>query len=134
MDLVLDCSCVVATIMADEESPKVDYSLYKLHVPAIFLLECSNAIFSAHRSKRINDEGLNGHLQFLCTIPLVIDKSSANQSHLNKITTISRRYGLTPYDASYIELAQRIGAKFATLDKKLIAAAVDAGVEVLYIK
>jgi predicted nucleic acid-binding protein len=38
------------------------------------------------------------------------------------------RYGLTAYDAAYLELAKRKGLPLATFDKELIAAATLEGV------
>ena len=44
---------------------------------------------------------------------------------------LADRYGLTVYDALYLELAQRLGRPLATFDRKLIAAARDAAVPLL---
>jgi predicted nucleic acid-binding protein len=41
---------------------------------------------------------------------------------------IVRRYGLTAYDAAYLELAKRKGLSLATLDKQLVLAAQQEGV------
>ena len=41
------------------------------------------------------------------------------------------RYGLTVYDAVYLELALRTGSPLATLDAQLRRAASEAGVEIL---
>lgn len=42
---------------------------------------------------------------------------------------LARRYLLTAYDASYLELALRLGLPLATLDENLQKAADKAGVE-----
>jgi predicted nucleic acid-binding protein len=39
------------------------------------------------------------------------------------LLVLVRRYGLTAYDAAYLELAKRKGLPLATLDKELITAA-----------
>ncbi len=41
--------------------------------------------------------------------------------------TIAQKYGLTVYDASYLEVAIRYGMQLATIDKKLANAAKKAG-------
>jgi predicted nucleic acid-binding protein len=41
------------------------------------------------------------------------------------------RYGLTAYDAAYLELAIRKGLPLATFDKELIAAAPLEGVKLI---
>jgi predicted nucleic acid-binding protein len=43
---------------------------------------------------------------------------------------LARTYGLTAYDATYLELAMRRAATLATFDRKLAAAARAAGVRV----
>ena len=44
------------------------------------------------------------------------------------IHSLCRNYGLTPYDAAYLELAKREGLPLATLDRALEKAAVAEGV------
>jgi predicted nucleic acid-binding protein len=41
---------------------------------------------------------------------------------------VVRRYGLSAYDAAYLELAKRRGLPLATFDKELINAAPQEGV------
>jgi predicted nucleic acid-binding protein len=43
---------------------------------------------------------------------------------------LGRSHGLSIYDASYLELALRLGVEIATLDVDLKKAAVKAGVKV----
>jgi predicted nucleic acid-binding protein len=42
---------------------------------------------------------------------------------------ITRAYGLSAYDAAYLELALRKRASFASLDRELLDAAKRSGVE-----
>ena len=44
---------------------------------------------------------------------------------------LAERFNLTLYDATYLELAQRLGLPLATLDKELRIAADALGVELL---
>ncbi|HET6195084.1 MAG TPA: type II toxin-antitoxin system VapC family toxin, partial [Acetobacteraceae bacterium] len=44
---------------------------------------------------------------------------------------LADRFGLTVYDASYLELAQRMHLPLATLDRRLQSAAAAAGVELV---
>ena len=44
---------------------------------------------------------------------------------------VSTQYGLTVYDAAYLELSGRTGLPLATLDADLRKAALAAGVELL---
>ena len=45
--------------------------------------------------------------------------------------TLARQHGLTAYDAAYLELAVRAGARLASLDNSLRRAAESMGVELL---
>jgi predicted nucleic acid-binding protein len=47
---------------------------------------------------------------------------------LREATAAARRYGLTAYDAAYVELASREGLRLATLDSRMRSAAAKAGV------
>jgi predicted nucleic acid-binding protein len=44
---------------------------------------------------------------------------------------LADRFALTPYDAAYVELAQRLALPLATLDDPLRAAATALGVALL---
>ena len=44
---------------------------------------------------------------------------------------LARLHKLTPYNASYLELALRLGLPLATQDKELRQAALDSGVPLL---
>jgi predicted nucleic acid-binding protein len=47
------------------------------------------------------------------------------------VLMLARRYRLTVYDASYLELARRQDAPLATLDKNLLTAARDQKIALL---
>lgn len=48
-----------------------------------------------------------------------------------EILALARRYGLSIYDAAYLELAARLALPLATLDQNLARAARESGVEVV---
>ena len=48
-----------------------------------------------------------------------------------EIAELAERHRLTSYDATYLELALRLGVPLATTDKALAAAAASAGVSLL---
>jgi predicted nucleic acid-binding protein len=63
-------------------------------------------------------------------LPINIDKFSTMSESLYAIASLSLKYNLTSYDASYLELAIRMNAMIATLDKNLILACNLANVKV----
>jgi len=50
------------------------------------------------------------------------------ENALSSTLQLARRYGLSAYDASYLELALRAGLPLATLDGDLVQVARKAGV------
>jgi predicted nucleic acid-binding protein len=66
-------------------------------------------------------------LQTLEDIDFQIDVEASTRA-LTDLTEIAREHRLTPYDAAYLELALRLSAPLATLDKDLRRAAEQAGV------
>lgn len=61
-----------------------------------------------------------------------IEVDAAMFAHaLTKTLQLARRYHLSSYDASYLELALRKGVSLATLDEDLQKAAKKAGVKLL---
>jgi predicted nucleic acid-binding protein len=60
-------------------------------------------------------------------LPVITDEETARRSGSDTIA-LARQYGLTIYDAAYLELAMRRGASLATTDRDLTKAAKAAGV------
>jgi predicted nucleic acid-binding protein len=60
-------------------------------------------------------------------LPISIDSESVSAA-LGPVLQLGREYGLTSYDAAYLELAMRRGLPMATLDERLATAARQAGV------
>jgi predicted nucleic acid-binding protein len=49
----------------------------------------------------------------------------------SRIQPLSRKYGLTAYDAAYLDLALERGLPLATLDEDLMRASRTAGIELI---
>ena len=69
-----------------------------------------------------------GFLAMLSAAPIAVDGSTAAHA-LSETLQVARRYRLSSYDASYLELAMRVGLPLATLDEALQKAATKAGVK-----
>lgn len=70
----------------------------------------------------------------LCTLlnkpPMAIEIDRGTIAHAwSEVVRLSDLYGLTPYDAAYLELALRRNLPLATLDRALQRAAIQAGVQ-----
>lgn len=63
------------------------------------------------------------------SLPVLQDVQRAGD-HVSNVLPLARKYGLSAYDAAYLELSIRHGAPLATLDGRLVKAAKQAGVKI----
>lgn len=131
MNLVIDCSFIMSSILPDEDSPSFKYSSHKIHAPSIFYLECGNVLASSLFKKSITETQYQEYFTILKDLPISIDKFSSTPESLYFISKLIRLYKLSSYDASYLELAIRINAKLATFDKAIMKACEANQIEVI---
>ncbi|MCL2021177.1 MAG: type II toxin-antitoxin system VapC family toxin [Betaproteobacteria bacterium] len=119
----------------DEATQAADALLVRLandgaHAPSLWPLEVLNVLVTAQRRGRITPEARQDRLALLHALPITFDTETAEQTWT--ITNLlAERYGLTLYDAAYLELAQRLSLPLATLDTDLRTAANALGVPLL---
>jgi len=129
---VIDCSIAAAWFFDDETSDLAEHVLDDLAthpavVPSIWRLEMANVLAIAERTGRVTAAKSERFLANLIDLPIAIDSRDADQA-FGAILGLARLYGLSSYDAAYLELALREGIPLATLDKPLRSAASKAGV------
>jgi len=136
MNLVIDCSFIMTSILPDELQLKVDEvynqisnNVFNVYVPSIFYLECNNVLISSLKKQRINNSSYEEYLQILTQLPVTVDKFCSTSESLYSIGRIATAYSLTSYDSAYLELALRLEAKIATLDKELCNSCKIANIE-----
>ena len=132
MPIVIDASVTAAWILPDETHPVAEECANILTrddalVPAIWWFEVRNLLVMAERRQRISHTVTTRALDLLARYPIVQDHSADEAT----LMSLARQYQLTVYDAAYLELALRMRAPLATLDRELSAAAVEAGATVL---
>jgi predicted nucleic acid-binding protein len=132
--LVLDCSVTMAWCFEDEGSEFADKVLDQLAdteawVPSLWAFEVANVLLVAERQGRLTPADSMRFIALLGDLPILID-DGARERALGPVLSIGRDVGLTAYDASYLELAMRLGAGMATGDEKLRAACRASGVPV----
>jgi predicted nucleic acid-binding protein len=98
-------------------------------VPALWYPEVANALLLAERQRVITAQGSASFLSGLSIWEIAQDTVSPALAQAQTIL-LGRLYNLTAYDATYLELALRRAATLATFDRKLAAAAREAGVRV----
>lgn len=131
---VVDNSVVMSWCFADEDNAYAESVLDCLadaeaFVPAIWPLEAGNVLLAAERRKRLAEASSACFLSLLEGLPIYVEQETPERM-LKEILSIGRKYGLSTYDASYLDLAMRLGMPLASLDKRLKNAAVRCGVEI----
>jgi len=133
--IVVDASVALAWCFPDEASEYAEAVLIALEersilVPAIWPLEITNAVVVAERRKRISSSDIRRFVELLEGLKINEDSLPVARG-VSNILPLAREYGLSAYDASYLEVAIRNGAALATLDAGLEKAGRKAGVEIL---
>lgn len=136
MPFVLDASVALAWCFDDEASPIAQGAADRVAasdspvVPITWFYEVTNAVLATERRHRLTPDAAMRALQLLEAIPFTLDDPSLSRIW-SAVLEAARRYGLSTYDASYLELAIREQLPLATLDRALERAAREAGVELV---
>lgn len=129
---VLDCSATLPWVFASEATSATDALLDvltaggKAWVPALWHLEIGNVLLGAQRRGRIDQAGIEGFLSALGAYDIEVDGQTSSLAW-SKTLALAASFGLTVYDAAYLELALRRSLPLATLDKTLLSALKKAG-------
>ncbi|MBA2491277.1 MAG: type II toxin-antitoxin system VapC family toxin [Gammaproteobacteria bacterium] len=133
MAIVFDGSAVIACLAPDEIiDSRLEAALRTnvLVAPPVWPDEVNNAILIMARRGRIS--GSQADLATTAFLALTAEVEPPDRRRVSKaVYPLAERYGLTIYDASYLELAQRRKLALATLDDRLRSAAKKAKVKTL---
>ncbi len=91
-------------------------------MPALWHLEVANALLVAERRGVIASSASDLFRSRLQALPIETDATPLQETE-PRILAIARAQGLSSYDASYLELAQRLGGSLASFDRRLNEAA-----------
>ena len=128
---VLDASVVLTWCFPDENAATAQHVAGLLKrgdiaiAPSFWPHEVLNALLAGEKRKRISKELVRSFLDDLATLPIVLEQFPARVV-FERIQHLSREYGLTAYDAAYLDLALDSGLPLATLDVDLMRAAKKA--------
>lgn len=129
---VLDCSATLPWVFDSESTAATDALLDvlaaggKAWVPALWHLELGNVLLGAQRRGRIDQAGIEGFLSALAVYDIEVDGHTMSLAW-SKTLALAVSFGLSVYDAAYLELALRRGLPLATCDKALRAALKKSG-------
>ena len=96
-------------------------------IPGLWHQEVSNALLVAERRSVLSQAGSDRFLARLSSLPFFTD-SEPVADRRSRILAMARSHGISSYDATYLELAQRLGAALASFDRQLNRAAAALGV------
>ena len=135
MSFVVDSSVALSWCFEDEHTPARLALLERVTregalAPQLWPLEVLNGLQMAERRKRLDVSRRRRLAGLLQQLPISLDAQTAAQAWV-VTAPLAERFGLTLYDAAYLELAQRSALALATLDQDLHGAARALGVSVL---
>lgn len=131
-EFVLDCSATLPWVFASEATKATDALLDQLAdggrawVPALWHLEVANVMLGAQRRGQIDKAGVEKFMSTLRTLDIQVDDETISVAWTRTLA-IGETFGLTAYDAAYLELALRKGFPLASLDSQLKRACSKAG-------
>ena len=136
MKFVLDNSVAMRWFFGDGKPAELAYADKVLDqlktndaiVPVTWALEVANVIARAEAKKLVTEARSGVFLEMLEDLGIELDSATSTHA-LSDTLQLARRYTLSAYDASYLELALRRGLAMATLDEDLLKAAKKAGVK-----
>jgi predicted nucleic acid-binding protein len=99
-------------------------------VPQHWPLEIANLCRTAVKRGRIEAEVASARIEDIRRMAVPIDNNTVTKLWIETMA-IALRLDLTPYDAAYIELAARLTLPLFSYDRKLSAAALSAGLQLL---
>jgi predicted nucleic acid-binding protein len=134
VSLVLDASLTLSWYFEDERTRAIDAVLDEVAassavVPSLWRMEVANGLQMAIRRNRIDTAFRDRAIRQLSLLPIEVDQETDTYVWTATLR-LSDRFGLTVYDAAYLELAQRRDLPLASIDKALSAAGRRLGVPI----
>lgn len=135
MSLVLDASATLSWYFEDERTEAGDALMRRVAttgaiVPLLWRYEVANGFIVAVRHRRITPAYRDASLAELRLFPITIDSHGDNAAWSTTLG-LADQFGLTMYDAAYLELAHRLNLPFGTHDRALVSAAKALRIEIV---
>ena len=125
---VVDASIAFAWVLPNQASSEAEALLERIEsgegavVPSLWFLEIANGLLVAQRRKRVTAPERILALERLSALALTVDGDDTRNA-FGRTSALAEQYGLSVYDATYLELAMRRKLPLATRDRTLRSAA-----------
>lgn len=135
MTFVLDASAALAWAFQRSDPAEADLARARLErlaagealVPELWRLEVANALVVARRRDLITTARAHDFLSRLAALP-IRTHARGFADRRDRLFDLAQDYGLSAYEATYLDLALQTGSALAIFDRRLAAAAERAGV------
>ena len=130
---VVDASVALAWVLPSQASSSAEALLKRVDegdevvVPPLWFLEVANGLLVAERRQTIAAPERRLALERLSTLALTIDDTHARDA-FGQTSALAEQYGLSVYDAAYLEVAIRRNLPLGTRDRALHSAAERSGI------
>ncbi len=129
--LVLDASAALSWFLDDEGAdalPLLDLlPRREIVVPPHWVHEICHALLAAEKRGRATPQQIRSWTELLDALEWTVDPGSLSLTTA-ELTAFARARDLSPYDAAYLHLAERLHLPLITLDERLRRAAHNAGI------
>lgn len=131
---VVDASMAFAWVYPSQGSVEADVLLERVRagaavvVPPIWFLEVANGLLAAQRRRLLTASERTQALEQMSAMSVTVDEGV--RAAFGRTSALAEEYGLSVYDASYLEVALRRSLPLASRDKAVREAASRRGVDV----
>lgn len=130
MAFVVDNSVVIAWFVGSQATTYTNRLRERarreaLHAPAVWPLEFVNTLWGLQRRRLLRAHQVDEVVNKAARLSVIVHGEPVSMPLL---LGLARQFTLSSYDASYLELAQRLGLPLAAKNTPLIAAAQRAGI------
>lgn len=130
MPFVLDNSVSCGWFLEDQASDYTEAIARRLEddqavVPPLWELELTNVLRTTCLKGRLDAQAAHQVLARIVSLPIQVDRQPARAG---EILALALRFGLSSYDATYLELALRLQLPMASVDAPVREAALACGV------
>jgi predicted nucleic acid-binding protein len=135
MPLVVDASIALSWALPDESSVYAEAVLAVaerdgVRVHDLWAREVANGLAIAYRRERLTSDDERVFLAALSRLNIGVERAPSAINAIHDGAAAAMRYGLTAYDAAYVDLAAREGLRLATLDAAMRKAAQESQVAI----